>query len=211
MPIERVEITKSEPPVVPATGWKAILARAVVKVPATFSEFLWKGSLISLGLVASLSGMLLYRNPGIIFGTPLAERSIVERLSSSEDLKDAVFELMQNYYHSHEVKGLMLVAWEEIDSLTGIWIRPADRFPGKAGPHDLTPDMRHLAGSFIFGECSFTPSLAIEGYTMVACPILSTYDVWGYVAVVVESDEVVIARELNSLNFLAHRVTRLVY
>ena len=211
MPIERVEVSKSEPPVVPATGWKAILARAVVKVPSTLSEFLWKSSLISLGLIASLSGMLLYRNPGILFGDPIEERSIIQRLASDGELKTEVFKLMQDYYYSNESKGLMLVSWEEIDSLTGIWVRPADQFPGKSGPHDLTPDMRHLAGPFVFGECAYTPSLAMKGYTMVACPIHSSYDIWGYVAVIVESDEVTIEKYISSLNFLAHRITRLIY
>lgn len=211
MPNKRVEENKIDSSVAPGTGWKVILARAVVKVPATFSELIWKGSLIGFGVIAFLSGMLVYRNPGIFFGKPIAEKSITERLASDEGVKNSVFGLMQNYYYTNEARGLMLVSWEELDSLSGIWVRPADKFPGKSGEHDLTPDMRHLVGPFIFRECSSTPSLAMRDHIMVACPIASSYDVWGYVAVVVENDEKTISKALNSLNFLAHRITRIIY
>ena len=50
---------------------------------------------------------------------------------------------------------------EELDSLIGVWVRPADRFSGKSGVHQLTPDMRVLSGPFIFGECAVVESLAM--------------------------------------------------
>ena len=105
----------------------------------------------------------------------------------------------------------MLVAWEEINMMVGIWVRPANRFPGKSGVHDLTPDMRVLGGPFLFGECAYTESLAMPGKVMVACPISSSYDVWGYVAAVVDDDPAEIDKSLRLLGFLAHRLTRLIY
>ena len=153
--------------------------------------------------------MYVYRNPGIVFGTPKAQQSIIQRLSGNGDLKQTLYELMERFYYRHSPEGLMLVSWEEVDSLVGIWVRPADEFPGKSGPHGLTADMRVLAGPFVFGECMSTESLAMEGMVMVACPINSSYDAWGYVAAVVpeaKADET-----LSLVRFLAHRVTRLIY
>lgn len=211
MPIEKVDVTKSQPSCSQPTGWKVEVARAMTKVPNSLKEFLWRSTLLGLGVSAGLSGLLLWRNPGIIFGKPIEQQTLVERLSAHEDEKEEVFKLMSDYYYSKDPEGLMLVAWERLDSLTGVWVRPADRFPGKAGIHDLTPDIRVLAGPFVFGECSFTESLAMPGYTMVACPIITSYDVWGYVAAIVETDDSTIARAKFSLNLLAHRITRLVY
>ena len=103
----------------------------------------------------------------------------------------------------------MLVSWEELDSLVGVWVKPADRFPGKSGPHQLTPDMRILSGPFIFGECASVESLAIPGKRMVACPINNDYDAWGYVAAIVDESE---AEDVERLvGFLAHRITQLIY
>ena len=116
---------------------------------------------------------------------------------------------MEKYYYMNRPAGLMLVAWEELDSLVGIWVRPADRFRGKAGEHGLSADMRVLAGPFMFGECSSTSSLAMPEKIMVACPINTSYDVWGYVAAVVNPGEE--GEALFLLELLAHRITSLIY
>lgn len=153
--------------------------------------------------------MVLWKNPNVVLGTPTAEQSLIERLARNQDTKKEVYKLMEKFFYSYRPNGLMLVAWEELDSLTGIWVRPANRFPGKSGVHDLTEDMRVLAGPFIFGDCAMTESMAMPGKVMVACPINSDYDVWGYVAAVV--DETDASKTSRVLNFLAHRITRLVY
>ena len=154
-------------------------------------------------------GIALWKNPNVVLGTPIAQQSLIERLARNEDIKKEVYELMEKFFYTYKPDGLMLVAWEELDSLTGIWVRPANRFPGKSGVHDLTDDMRILAGPFIFGECAMAESLAMPGKVMVACPINSSYDAWGYVAAVV--DEADTDRMLRVLNFLAHRITQLIY
>jgi hypothetical protein len=211
MPIERVEVSKAEPCPDSKIGWKVEVAKALTKMPRSLGEWLWRSSLLGLGVSATLSGLLLWRNPGIIFGEPVEEQSIIQRLAAHPEEKEKVFELMSNHYGREGQKGLMLVAWEELDSLVGIWVKPADKFPGKSGAHDLTPDMKVLAGPFIFGECASTESIAFPGYVMVACPIVSSYDVWGYVAEVVEDDKATISRAKSSLRILAHRITRLIY
>ena len=103
----------------------------------------------------------------------------------------------------------MLVSWEELDYLVGLWVRPANDFPGKSGAHQLTDDMRALSGPFIFGECAMVESLAMPGKQMVACPINNSYDAWGYVAAIVDADQA--DETMRLLEFLAHRVTHLIY
>jgi hypothetical protein len=192
-----------------ASDWKSQIATAYLKVPKSLREMVWRISVAGVTIVSSLAGLYVYRNPGIVFGTPVAQQSIIQRLSGNKDLRQTLYELMENFYYRHDPRGLMLVSWEEVDSLVGIWVRPADEFPGKSGPHGLTPDMRVLAGPFVFGECMTTESMAMQGMVMVACPINSSYDAWGYVAAVVPESEV--KDTLVLVRFLAHRVTRLVY
>ena len=142
-------------------------------------------------------------------GPPKEELSITQILAAHEDDRKEVFDMMKEFYLSVRPAGLMLVSWDRIDSLIGLWVKPADEFPGKSGPHDLTPDMRVLGGPFLFGECASTESLAKPGMTMVACPIINDYDVWGYVAAVVEEERAESVQRL--VNFLAHRITVLIY
>lgn len=191
------------------SGWKSQVATAYLKVPRTLREALWRVSVAGVTITSLLTGLYVYRNPGIVFGTPVAQQSIIQRLSGNTDLRAALYDLMERFYYRNSPAGLMLVSWEEIDELVGIWVRPADEFPGKSGPHGLTPDMRVLSGPFIFGECMTTGSLAMPGMTMVACPINSTYDAWGYVAAVVPEAEV--PGVLTLVQFLAHRITQLIY
>ena len=152
-------------------SWKEQLAKAYTTVPKSLREFAWKSGILGFAVAAGLTGMLVWRNPGVIFGKPIAEQSLIQRLSSNPRIKKEVFELMERFFYSYRPHGLMLVSWEEVNSLIGIWVRPANRFPGKSGPHNLTPDMRVLAGPFIFGECASTESLAMPGMIMVACPV----------------------------------------
>ena len=106
---------------------------------------------------------------------------------------------------------MMFVAWEELNELHGLWVKPAQYFPGKSGVHQLTDDMRVLAGPFVFNECEYTDSMAMQGKVMVACPVVSSYDVWGYVAVVIDNNPEKIDYALRTLSFLAHRFSVLIY
>lgn len=190
-------------------GWKSILANYYTKVPKSLGEALWKVGMAFFILASSLVGFSLYRDPGIIMGPPREEQSITQVLAAHEDYRKEVFDMMKEFYLSVRPSGLMLVSWDRIDSLIGLWVKPADEFPGKSGPHDLTPDMRVLGGPFLFGECASTESLAKPGMVMVACPVINDYDVWGYVAAVVEEERAESVQRL--VNFLAHRITVLIY
>ena len=164
-----------------------------------------------MAITSTLTGFYLWRNPQILIGIPLDRQSPVERMAGSDRIRQEVYAMMERFFYNNRPYGLMFVSWEELDSLVGLWVRPADRFPGKSGAHDLTPDMRVLGGPFLFGECAYTESLAMPGKIMVACPIVNEYDVWGYVAAIVDDDPQVIKQTENLLHFLAHRITALIY
>ena len=189
--------------------WKERIVKTYTAVPETFSEAAWRIAVLSIGIVSTLLGIVAWNNPDRIFGKPRKERSPVELLASDSKLKKAVYELMNRFFYENQPHGLMLVSWEELDYLVGVWVRPANEFPGKSGPHHLTPDMRVLTGPFVFGECATVESLAMPGKQMVACPVNNSYDTWGYVAAVVDAGRA--DDTMRLLGFLAHRITHLIY
>jgi len=192
-------------------AWKDTIAKAYTTVPKSVKEAAWKAS-VGLTVISSvLTGFIAWKNPTIVFGLPLNRQSVVERLSASSELKDEVYELMEEFFFAYRPRGLMFIAWEEIDSLVGLWVRPANRFPAKNGLHSLTPDMRVLGGPFLFGECAQTEAIAMPGKTMIACPIINEYDVWGYVAAVVDSNTQENGTTERLVRQLAHRITSLIY
>lgn len=144
-------------------------------------------------------------------GLPRSRTSMVEIFSREGDMKEKVYQMMREFFFSTRPHGLMLVSWEDVHSMVGLWVRPADKFPGKSGPHAMTPDMRVLGGPFLFGECAHTESLAMPGKIMVACPIINDYDVWGYVAAIVDDKPESVESMHRLLQFLAHRITELIY
>lgn len=189
--------------------WKEKIVATYAALPKTAAEAAWRVTILTVAVMSTLTGIVVWRNPDIILGTPRNERSPLELLAADDNLRRQVYELMERFFYVNDPHGLMLVSWEELDSLVGVWVRPADRFPGKSGPHQLTPDMRVLSGPFIFGECAVVESLAIPGKQMVACPINNSYDAWGYVAAIVCEEDVESTKRL--LGFLAHRITHLIY
>ena len=190
-------------------SWKEILARYFTQIPKTVGEAVWKLIFTVIMGGGILTGYMLYKNPGIVFGQPWDERSPTEILAIKPEIRESVYDLMNQFYLVHKPEGLMLVSWDTITEMRGLWVRPADEFPGKAGPHPMTPDMRVLGGPFLFGECAQTESLAKPGMIMVACPVNNEYDAWGYVAAIVEPEQA--PQMLRLVEFLAHRVTRLIY
>ena len=193
----------------PQNGWKEILARYFTNIPKTVGEALWKALFTLMVGGGLMTGYALPKNPGIVMGQPWDERSPSEILAIKPEIRESVYDLMSQFYLVHKPDGLMLVSWDTVSDMRGLWVRPADEFPGKSGPHQLTPDMRVLGGPFLFGECAETESLAKPGHIMVACPINSDYDAWGYVAAIVPPEQVSEFQRLVS--FLAHRVTLIIY
>jgi len=182
-----------------------------MRVPENWKAGAWR---IGVGLTAISSllfGFVVWQRPELLMGIPSNRQSPVERMASNSNIRDEVFELMQEYFFENRPYGLMFVSWEELDHLIGLWVRPADQFPGKAGVHALTPDMRILGGPFLFGECAYTESLALPGKVMVACPIINSYDVWGYVAAIVDDEPETIAQTMRLVGFLANRITSAIY
>ena len=172
---------------------------------------MWRLGVAAMAITSTLTGFYIWKNPHILIGIPKDRQSPVERLAGNKPLRERIYSLMSEWFYAHRPYGLMFVSWEEIDSMVGLWVRPADKFPGKVGEHSLSPDMRVLGGPFLFGECAHTESLAIPGKIMVACPIVNEYDVWGYVAVIVDDDPAEIQRCIRLIKTLAHRITVLIY
>ena len=191
--------------------WKAILAKAYTKVPKSIGEAVWRLAVAGMVTAAGLTGYMVWRNPGIIFGEPRQERSIMQILAGDKKLKDKLYSMLSDYYVRMRPHGMMFVAWEQLNELHGLWVKPAQHFPGKSGVHQLTEDMRVLSGPFMFNECAYTESMAIPGKVMIACPVVSTYDVWGYIAIVVDNDNTQIEHGMRTLSFLAHRFAVLIY
>lgn len=189
--------------------WKEKIVATYSSLPRNAAEAMWRIVILTVAVMSTLTGIVVWRSPSLILGTPREQRSPFALIASDDDLRGEVFELMEKFFYLNNPAGLMMVSWDELDTLVGVWVRPADKFPGKSGIHQLTPDLRVLAGPFIFGECASVESLAMPGKQMVACPINNNYDAWGYVAAIVDVSDVEKTERL--LGFLAHRITRLIY
>ena len=64
-------------------------------------------------------------------GHPREEQSVTQVLAAHPDIKDEVFNMMKEFYLTVNPEGLMLVSWDRIDALVGLWVKPADDFPGR--------------------------------------------------------------------------------
>lgn len=195
----------------PAVNWKSQVASAYLKVPKSWREGIWRACIGLTAISSLMLGFVIWKRPELLMGLPRDRRSPIEVMSMHPEVKEQLYKLMQEYFYRNRPYGLMFVSWEEIQSFVGLWVRPADQFPGKSGLHSITADMRVLGGPFLFSECAHTESMAMPGRIMVACPIVNEYDVWGYVAAIVEDDPKVISETLRLLSFLAHRATEIIY
>ena len=191
--------------------WKEKLVEYYMKVPKGWKEGAWRIGVGLTALSSLLFGFTIWQRPELLMGLPRDRMSPIEVMAHHDNVKEEVYELMQSFFYQNRPYGLMFVSWEDIHSFVGLWVRPADQFPGKAGEHGITPDMRVLGGPFLFDECAYTESLAMPGRMMVACPIINDYDIWGYVAAIVEDDPQTIEETKRLLSFLAHRITAIVY
>ena len=191
--------------------WKSKLVDYYLKVPQTWREGSWRVGVGVTAISSLMIGFVVWQRPELLMGAERDRTSPIEVMSSYEGVKEELYELMQEYFYTNRPYGLMFVSWEEINSFVGLWVRPADQFPGQSGPHGITRDMRVLGGPFLFNECAFTESMAMPGRIMVACPVVNDYDVWGYVAAIVDNDPAAIEETTRLLGFLAHRATEIIY
>ena len=191
--------------------WKSRLVEYYMKVPKSWREGVWRFGVGITAIGSLMFSFVIWQRPELLMGIPRDRMSPIEVFTHYEDTKDDVYELMQSWFFSNRPYGLMFVSWEDIDSFVGLWVRPADKFPAKSGQHGLTPDMRVLGGPFLFSECAHTGSLAMPDRAMVACPVRSEYDVWGYVAAIVEDSPQSIQSTMGLLEVLAHRVAETIY
>ena len=165
---------------------------------------------LGIGLIA-YSGV---KNPTALPGlleSPREERSITQVLATEEKIREAVISELEEWFYGHRPHGLMLVAWDRLDEVVGVWVRPRAGLSVKPGAQHLVQEMRDFAGPFMFGECLNIPASSIPGKVLVACPIFNGYDVWGWVAAVVDSDPKTVDYTMRSLKSLASRLGRTIY
>lgn len=200
------------------TTWREILAETVseffLSKPSDAKEALRRFAVVCFLTFVSFSTFTVVRYPewiSTLSPRPIAERSIERRLAEDKGARDFVFAELERWFYSHRPHGLMLISWHDLNQLAGVWVRPRGSFPEKEGPHTLTPDMRQLAGPFVFEECHAIPSRAMPGKTMVACPIANSFDVWGYVAAVVDTKEISLEYAVRSVRSLADRIIEAIY
>lgn len=198
--------------------WREILAKAVseflLNKPDSLTESVRRVAIVAVVSFLSFSTFTVVRHPEWIAELgprPRIERDIIQRLGEDLESRAYITQALESWFYGHRPHGLMFVSWHGLDELAGIWVRPGGSFPEKEGPHALTPDMRRLAGPFVFNECAAVPSRAMPGKTMVACPIANEYDVWGYVAAVIDESEMTVDYTKRSIRSLASRITNRLY
>lgn len=198
--------------------WKEILAKAVaeflVSKPENAKEAARRIAVVAVVSLLSFSAFTVVRHPEWVAELgprPRSERSITQRLAEDPEAREYVIQALESWFYEHRPHGLMFVSWHGLDALAGVWVRPRGAFPEKEGPHALTPDMRQLAGPFVFDECAAVPSIAMPGRIMVACPIANEHDVWGYVAAVIDANELSVEHTERSVRSLASRIVSRIY
>ena len=198
--------------------WREILAEAVAEFlmskPEDAKEVFRRISIVAVVSLLSFGVFTVVRHPEWVAELgprPRIERSIIQRLAEDPQMRADIVKELESWFYDHRPHGLMLVSWHNLDELAGVWVRPHGAFPEKEGQHSLTSDMRILAGSFVFGECAYTQSIAMPGKTMVACPVANQYDVWGYVATVIDPAEMDIEYATRSVRSLSNRITSRIY
>ena len=198
--------------------WREILAETMSEFflsrPENAAEWFRRVAVVSFLTFISFSTFTVVRYPEWISHLspkPIVERPIEERLAEDKTLRQDIFNEMERWFYGHRPHGLMLVSWHDLNALTGVWVRPRGAFPEREGPHTLTPDMRQLSGPFVFGECHSVDSQAMPGKLMVACPIYNSFDVWGYVAAVIDPAEMSTDYAFRSVRGLTDRLIERIY
>ena len=198
------------------TDWKGILSKAFVKFflerPNSLVEAARRVLAISFSLGIGITAYSVTRNPVNLvesFQIPREQRSITHILAADAKARESVIQELEEWFYGHRPHGLMLAAWERLDEVVGVWVRPRSGLSVKPGTQPLIAEMREFGGYFMFGECHEMPSSSIPGKLLVACPIFNGYDVWGWVGAVVDQEE--LGHTVRSLRNLSSRLRRIIY
>lgn len=198
------------------TDWKGILSKAFVKFflerPNSLGEAARRVLAISFSLGIGVTAYSVVRNPVNLMEAvqvPREQRSITHILAADAKARESVIQELEEWFYGHRPHGLMLAAWDRLDEVVGVWVRPRSGLSVKPGTQPLMVEMRELGGHFVFGECHEMPSNSIPGKRLVACPIFNGYDIWGWVGAVVEPEE--LNYTVRSLRNLTSRLQRIIY
>ena len=96
--------------------WKSKIVATYSSLPKSAAEAMWRITILTVAVMSTLTGIVVWRNPDIVLGTPRNQRSPFELLAADDRLRASVFELMDRFFYVNDPHGLMLVSWEELDS-----------------------------------------------------------------------------------------------
>jgi hypothetical protein len=197
------------------TGWRELLVVAVdsffLQPPGSWLEGMRRFAVVIALIMLSGGTYIIAREPQIIHaiaGRPLIEQSITKRMRSvGKDVERA----METWFYQNRPRGLMLIAWDELATLRGVWVKPESAFSDRIGIREIATEIRDWAGPFIFGECVVQDYPEMPGTRIAACPILNDFDVWGYIAVVYHPRDMSDSRAMTLLRHLTRQVTEHLY
>ena len=198
--------------------WREILAKAfsefLMNKPDSALEVIRRMAIVTVVSMLSFATFSVVRHPEWVAELgprSRVERSIIQRLAEDGRMRGDIVNSLEDWFYDHRPQGLMLVSWHDLDELAGVWVKPRGAFPEKEGPHNLTADMRQLAGPFVFNECAAVQSTAMPGKILVACPVANSFDVWGYVGAVIDPAEMNVDYAMRSVRSLTNRITDRIY
>ena len=196
-------------------GWREILVIAIdsffLQAPTSIAEGFRRFLVVCALLMLSGGTYIIAREPevlGALTGRPIIEQPITTRMRS---VGRQVEEVLETWFYRNRPRGLMLIAWDELTTLRGVWVKPESSFSDRVGVREIASEIREWAGPFIFGECVVSDYKELPGARIAACPILNEYDVWGYVAVVFDNRDMSDNRALVLLRNLTKEITGLLY
>jgi len=196
-------------------GWREMLVAAFdsffLQPPSSTLEGIRRFAVVIALMMLSGGTYILAREPQFLYtltGRPITEQSITQRMRSVGSKVEAA---MEQWFYRNRPQGLMLIAWDELATLRGVWVKPESAFSDRIGVREIAAEIRDWAGPFIFGECVVEDYRDMPGSRIAACPILNEFDVWGYVAVVYSQRDMTDNRALTLLRHLARDITNQLY
>lgn len=196
-------------------SWREILVIAIdsffLQAPTSIAEGFRRLLVVCALLMLSGGTYVVAREPevlGNLTGRPVIEQSITRRM---RHVGRQAEEALEAWFYRNRPRGLMLIAWDELTTLRGVWVKPESSFGDRVGVREIAGEIREWAGPFIFGECVVSDYNDLPGARIAACPVLNEYDVWGYVAVVYDNRDMSDDKALFLLRNLTKEITELLY
>ena len=79
--------------------WKSRLVEYYMKVPKSWREGVWRFSIGVTAIGSLLFSFVVWQRPELLMGIPRERMSPIEVMSHHDDVKDKIYELMQEYFY----------------------------------------------------------------------------------------------------------------